>query len=75
MPNIQALSRSAPGVDVDYSGYRGRVVLAAGVKAPRIRVMMKTSTVLKATGRKEPLAAPFYWAPFILSGDSRPIEQ
>src|SRR5262249_32838191 len=44
-------------------------------EGPSYRGMMKTSTVLKATGRKEALAAPFYWAPFILSGDSRPIEQ
>src|SRR5215831_20244300 len=39
VPNRLALSWLPPGVDVGYSGYRGRVVLAA----PRVRVMRSPS--------------------------------
>lgn len=35
--------------------------------------IMKTQIQLKATGSQESLAAPFFWAPFILIGDGGPI--
>jgi CHAT domain-containing protein len=37
--------------------------------------IIKTSIALKATGSQHSLAAPFFWAPFILAGDSGPIVQ
>ena len=37
--------------------------------------IIKTSIALKATGMQHSLAAPFFWAPFILAGDSGPMVQ
>ena len=35
--------------------------------------IIRSNVDLKATGRREELAAPFYWAPFILVGDWGPL--
>ena len=35
--------------------------------------IIRSNVDLKATGRREELASPFYWAPFILVGDWGPI--
>ena len=35
--------------------------------------IMKTRVQLRATGNQESLAAPFFWAPFILVGDAGPL--
>jgi len=36
--------------------------------------LLQAQVELKALGTKHSLAAPFYWAPFILVGDWRPIQ-
>ena len=60
-PNLQALSRSAPGVDVGYSGYRGRVVLAAGglegsLDSPRVDLRRSPSQFALRFGTTSPYA-------------------
>ena len=35
--------------------------------------IMKMQIELKATGNKESLAAPYFWAPFVPFGDSGPL--
>jgi CHAT domain-containing protein len=37
--------------------------------------IMRSTVDLKAIGMRQDLAAPFYWAPFILVGDWRPIRE
>ena len=35
--------------------------------------IINTSIELEATGMQQSLAAPFFWAPFVLFGDSGPL--
>jgi len=37
--------------------------------------IMRSTVDLKAIGMRQDLAAPFYWAPFILVGDWEPIRE
>ena len=37
--------------------------------------LLQAQVELKALGTKQSLAAPFYWAPFILVGDWGPIRE